>query len=390
MKSIIHLFTLLLLSLPLVSFAEILAMVNYESKTPESLKSLKLSAPAEREEGIAIVDVDPKSESFGHILMNIPLPPDLVAHHIFYDRTMTKAYITALGKNELRVMDLTRNPYRIKTLAVETCSVGEDVIFSEDNSTWYLTCMGSNNIIVGSVETDKVITSISTEKPYPHGIAINNDIDRILVTNTVRASDLGDPGEYVSTIQASTNKVIASIKVSDKASPSGEAPVEILFLPKAKPAIAYVTNMFGNTLWALKWQPDTKAFTPQKVYDFNAINAGVPLEIYFNNKADRMFVTTAKPGKLHIFDISKDPLNPKLLTTIDTAEGAHHVAFTKDEKLAFVQNSLLNLPGMSDGEISVVDLENNKVIAKVDTFKNMGLNPNSIVLLPQWNNLAGH
>jgi hypothetical protein len=42
--------------------AEILAMVNYESKTAESLKTLKLSGPAERQEGIAILDVDPDSK----------------------------------------------------------------------------------------------------------------------------------------------------------------------------------------------------------------------------------------------------------------------------------------------------------------------------------------
>ncbi|MEJ2027969.1 MAG: hypothetical protein P8X52_11170, partial [Limibacillus sp.] len=71
--------------------------MNYESKSPDSLKSLKLSGPAERVEGIAVVDVDPESMNFGKILMNIPMPPDQVVHHIFYDRTMTKAYITSLA-----------------------------------------------------------------------------------------------------------------------------------------------------------------------------------------------------------------------------------------------------------------------------------------------------
>ena len=33
------------------------------------------------------------------------------------------------------------------------------------------------------------------------------------------------------------------------------------------------------------------------------------------------------------------------------------MAVTKDEKLAFVQNSFLNLPGMSDGSITIVDLD---------------------------------
>jgi hypothetical protein len=55
-----------------------------------------------------------------------------------------------------------------------------------------------------------------------------------------------------------------------------------------------------------------------------------------------------------------------------------------------VQNALLNLPGMSDGSITVVDLKTDKVIGSVDTLKDKGLNPNSIVLLPEWNHPAGH
>lgn len=78
------------------------------------------------------------------------------------------------------------------------------------------------------------------------------------------------------------------------------------------------------------------------------------------------------------------------MKSIPTAEGAHHVAFTKDWRYAFVQNALLNLPGMSDGSITIVDLKQQKVIGSVDTLKNKGYNPNSIVLLPQWNDLAGH
>ena len=61
--------------LPSVLHAEILAMLNYESKREQTV----------RREGIAIIDVDPKSEQFGQIVLDIPLPPDLVAHHIFYN-----------------------------------------------------------------------------------------------------------------------------------------------------------------------------------------------------------------------------------------------------------------------------------------------------------------
>ena len=366
--------------------AEILAMLNYESKPEQTI----------RREGLAIIDVDPKSETFGKMLMDIPLPPDLVAHHIYYNRDASKAYITALGKSLLHVLDMNRFPYRMKAVQVPDCKVGEDVVFSNDNKTWYMTCMGSNNVIVGDAQADKPLRTIEAPYPnmpfirYPHGISLHGGIDRILITSTVRASDLGDPGETVTVIEASSGKVLSTHKVSNKPSPSGEAPVEVAFLPGSNPPVAYITNMFGGSLWAAVWNPARKEFDFLQAFDCSPLNAGVPLEIYYNGKGDRMYVTTAKPGNFHIFDISGNVTKPKLLKTIPAAGGAHHVAFSPDERYAFVQNSLLNLPEMGDGSITVIDLVKNERIASVETLKNQGFNPNSIVLLPEWHGTAGH
>jgi DNA-binding beta-propeller fold protein YncE len=372
-----------------IAQAEILAMLNYESKPAESLKALKISAPPKREEGIAIIDVDPKSPNFNTILMKIPLPADLVAHHIFYDRTMTKAYITALGKGDLYVINMKEFPYRLKKLSVPNCKMGEDIILSPDNKKWYLTCMASDMVYVGDVATDSILSTFKTKAPYPHGLAVHSGIDRILVSNTI-SGELKNPGELLSVHKASTNEALGTVKVSAKASPSGVAPVEVLFKPDSNPPIAFVTNMFGHSLWTATWNAKTKDFDTAMAFDFKEAAAGVPLEIYFNPAGDRMYVTTSSPGKLHIFDVSKDPAKPKLMKTIDTAEGAHHVAFTKDWKYAFVQNSFINLPKMRDGSISVVDLEKLEVVATADVLKNEGFNPNCIVLLPKWNHLAGH
>lgn len=369
--------------------AEILAMLNYETKPEDSLKALKLSGPVARREGIAIVDVDPDSETYGQILMDIPLPQGLVAHHIFFNRDASKAYVSALAKPELRVIDLTKNPYRMKTVAVPECLVGEDVVFSDDNSRWYLTCMGSNTVIVGDTASDTVQDVIATNVPYPHGIAVNDKIDRMLVTSTVRHTDLGDAGEAIGVYELSTGKPLATHKVTDKPSPAGDAPVEILFVPKAEPPIAYITNMYGGTLSTAAWDPARRSFDVKQAFDFAPLSVGVPLEIYFNDAGERMYITTAKPGHLHIFDTA-DPLRPKLLKTLATAEGAHHVAFTKDWRYAVVQNSFINLPGMSDGSLTLVDLAAEEVVDTIDTFKKAGLNPNLVVLLPEWNHPAGH
>ncbi len=358
--------------------AEILALLNYETK-PEQIV---------RKEGLAVIDVDPKSPSFGKLLMEIPLPPDLVAHHIYFNRDKSKAYVTALGKSILHVMDLTRFPYRIKAVPVPDCQVLEDVVFSEDSRTWYLTCMGSSNVVMGDAATDKPIKTIGSPAggtafiKYPHGISVHNGIDRAIITSTVRPSDLGDPGETVTVLEASTGKVLSTHKVSRKPSPSGEAPVEVMFMPGANPPLAYITNMFGGTLWTAVWNPGTKGFSFNQVDDYGARGHGVALEIEHNKKRDRLYVTTAKPGHVNVYDVS-DPQKPKFLKAIPAAAGAHHLVFSPDERYLFVQNSLLNLPGMSDGSITVIDVAKGEPIASMDTLKNMGLNPNCIVLLPQ-------
>ncbi len=355
---------------------EILALLNYESKPNQAVKR----------EGIAIMDIDPESRNFGKILMDIPLPSDLVAHHIFFNRDRSKAYVTALGKSILHVIDLRVFPYRLRAIDVPDCQVGEDLVVSEDNRTWYLTCMGSSNVIMGDAVLDRPINTLSAAEPslatirYPHGIAIHNGIDRLLVTSTVKP-DMSDAGESITVLEAASGKVLSTHKVSSKPSPSKAAPVEVMFSPNTDPPVVHITNMLEGTLWAGLWDVASKTFSFHQVDDFGPRQQGMPLEMLYNTKGDRLFVTTARPGFVNVYDNS-DPRHPKFLKAIAAAAGAHHSVLSPDERYLFVQNSLLNLEGMSDGSITVIDLQADRVLRSIDTLKAQGFNPNCIMLLP--------
>ena len=71
-----------------------------------------------------------------------------------------------------------RFPEGMKTVSVSDCRVGEDLVLTSDGKRWYLTCMGSNNLIVGDAKTDEPLQTIAapfSETPYiqyPHGIAL--------------------------------------------------------------------------------------------------------------------------------------------------------------------------------------------------------------------------
>src|SRR3954468_6546574 len=292
------------LALPGFAAAQIHAMFNYETKSPDSMKALKNPVAGPRKEGIAIIDVDPESKTFGKIVQDMPLPPDLVAHHIFYNRDMSKIYVTSLGKGEMRVIDMRKTPYAMKTVEVSDCQVGEDVVFFDDNSKWYLSCMGSANMVVGDAVRDVALQSVSLPAPYPHGIAVHEGIDRAILTSTVRPSDGGDPGEVLSVVELSTGKALGTHKVSMKTSPSGEAPVEVLFVPGQEPPLAYITTLGGGTLWTARWNPDRKDFDVAQAYDFSKNGDGVALEMYFNKGVGRMYVTTGRPGRLYVFDVA--------------------------------------------------------------------------------------
>ncbi len=367
--------------------AEMLAIMNYESKADDSLESLQLqNAEENRREGIAIMELDPGSPDYGKVLADIPVSPDLVLHHIFYNNDLTKAYVTALEQELLHVIDLTKWPYRMKPIPTPGCQVQENIILSDDNKTWYVTCMGSSNVVVGNAVTDEVVSMIEMPGTYPHGITLHEGIDRILVANCV-APDMSAAGNTVEVIRASTGEHLGGVVVSDS---KGTAPVETVFVPNAEPPTAYVTVMMEDTLWAVTWNAETESFDPQKAFDFGEVGASMPLEIYFNRAVDRLYVTTAQPGHFHIFDISEGPLNPKLIKQLPAAGGAHHVAFTPDEKTAYVQNALLNIPGINDGSITVIDLEKQEVIDSITSLKDQGLAPNSITMLPEWYHPAGH
>ena len=367
----------LLLSCTSPALSELLALLNYESKPDQSV----------RREGIAIMDIDPESSDFGKVLMEIPLPPDLVAHHIFFNRDRTKAYITALGKSVLHVVDLTRFPFRLHAIEVPDCQVLEDLVVSDDNRTWYLTCMGSSAVIMGDAVKDKPVKTIRTPDGggasvlYPHGIAIHNGIDRVLITSTVKP-DMSDAGDSVTVLQASTGAVLSTHKVSSKPSPAKAAPVEVMFVPFSNPPVVQITNMLEGTLWTGTWDAASQSFSFQQVDDYGPRQQGMPLEMLYNAKGDRLFVTTAKPGFVNVYDNS-DPGHPRFLQAIPAAQGAHHSVLSPDERYLFVQNSLLNLEGMSDGSITVIDLsKGGTVLGSIDTLKAQGFNPNCIMLLP--------
>ena len=99
--------------------AEMLAMVIYETKAEESIRELRVEKTEKlREDGLAIIDVDPASDAYGKILAKFPLPEGLAPHHQYYNPDKTKIYVTGTLLPMLHVVDLTRAPLKAPPLPV--------------------------------------------------------------------------------------------------------------------------------------------------------------------------------------------------------------------------------------------------------------------------------
>ena len=334
------------------------AVINYRSIDESRQK-----------DGLAIMDLNPHSETFGDILQDVPVGEGVLMHHPYYNFDKSKLYNTALMGERLYLINFHDDKiFDVSPIDTGSCVVGEDMVFSKDGTKFYLTCMGSDNILIFDAQNDQLIGEIFSERDqnpeaytkYPHGISVDETIDRLIVTQTVSPS-LEDPQSSVSVIEFSTGTVLSTIElVKNVDEPS--APVEVMFHPDI--SLAYVSGMLDATIWTLTWDEQTQSFIPNLVDDGTTREQGMPLDLNIG-PGGNLFVSFAIPGEVNEYSL-ENPEQPELLRTLPAMPGAHHTLFSDDGRFMFVQNNLLNLEGINSGTISVVDMTTGNLIATID------------------------
>jgi DNA-binding beta-propeller fold protein YncE len=354
----------------------ITALINYRA-LDEELK---------QKDGLAVIDLNPNSETFGDILQDAPVGEGVLMHHPFYNSDRSKLYNTSLageGLYQINIHD--NNIFDITPIDTGSCVVGEDMIFSKDGTKFYLTCMGSNNVMVFDTKTDQLIGEISSNQEqnpdayikYPHGLSSDEKINRMIVTQTISPA-LDDPQSSVSIVELSTGNVLSTIELA-KNPDAPSAPVEVMFHPDE--SIAYVTGMLDGTIWALIWDEQTESFEPKLVDDGTLREHSWPLDLSMGPKGN-LFVSFAVPGVVNEYSL-QNPEQPELIRTLPAQPGAHHVLFSADGQYMFVQNNLLNLDGLNSGTISIVDLNSGSLVATIDDLVDQGMMIESLDLIFQ-------
>ena len=339
-----------------------------------------------QKDGLAVIDLNPNSETFGDILQDYPVGEGVLMHHPFYNSDSSKLYNSSLMGERLYQVNIQDNTiFDVTPIETGSCIVGEDMYFSQDGEKFYLTCMGSDNVMVFDAKTDQIIDEISASQEqnpdaftkYPHGISADENIDRMIITQTVSPA-LDDPQSSVTVIEYSTGKVLSTIELA-KSVDAPSAPVEVLFHPEE--SLAYVSGMLDGTIWVLVWDEQTKSFEPKLVDDGTEREHSWPLDLSIGPKGN-LYVSFAVPGVVNEYSL-ENPEQPELLRTLPAQPGAHHVLFSEDGQYMFVQNNLLNLEGLNSGTITVVDLNSGNLVATIDNLVEQGMMIESMDLIFQ-------
>jgi DNA-binding beta-propeller fold protein YncE len=339
-----------------------------------------------QKDGLAVIDINPNSETFGDIFHDAPVGEGVLMHHPFYNSDKSKLYNTSLAGDRLYTVNIHDNTiFDITPIDTGSCIVGEDMLFSKDGTKFYLTCMGSDNVMVFDGNTDQKIDEISASQEqnpnayikYPHGISADEKIDRMILTQTVSPA-LDDPQSSVTIVEYSTGKVLSTIELA-KSADAPSAPVEVMFHPDE--SIAYVTGMLDGTIWTLVWNEQTKSFDANLVDDGVVREHSWPLDLSLGPSGN-LYVSFANPGVVNEYSL-ENPAQPELLRTLPAQPGAHHVLFSGDGQYMFVQNNLLNLDGLNSGTISVVDLNAGTLVATLDNLVEQGMMIESLDLIYQ-------
>lgn len=357
-------------------------------------------------DGLALIDMDPESRRFGRILQKRAIGKGVLPHHVYFNGDETRLYATALSGSFLYEIRFRRDKYdrphlgRIVPIDTRGNLIGEDMYFTEDGSRYYVTFLAGRggdrdgSVGVFDAETNEVLETITAQEPrdpssgqpfilYPHGISANEGLGILMVTSASHPDGVTGIGNTVTQIDLETHAPVKSYLVADFPADPSEA-IEVLLLRDDFPPYALVTTGTGGDIWVASYNDDDGLFDPfEKKVEGDDQGLGVPLEfyIYRNNQGEReLYVSFGIPGVVNVYSLDQLPDLP-LKRTLPAGAGAHHMAFFQTmsgREVVVIENNLINLEGLNDGTLMVVDIYTGEVLGTLDMRAEYGLLPESI------------
>jgi hypothetical protein len=313
---------------------------------------------------LAVVDFDPESAGYGHVITTRPLPgPGATGnepHHVGLShdgRTLALGGLLSVlkGQDEIFFFDVSRPsaPRFLSSANPPQSSITDE--FSAIPGGGFLVTMmgGAEGHHPGRVVEFDSGLRIVAEHPArppddgfnPHGISVRPDrnlmvtSDFICPSTTLHAVPGGlDLRGSIRVWNLQQRTIVKTIPI-----PGAGGTIDVKLIPADPRARAYTAGMLDDKLYLV----DPHAGWAKPVFDFSTISrGGWPQLIRMTADGTRMFITMNMAGKVAMFDTS-DPEDPVLLSALDLGAGSgpHYLALTRDERRLVVSDYFLNEDG---------------------------------------------
>ncbi len=310
---------------------------------------------------LAVVDFDPASLTYGHIVATRPLPEPGAAgnepHHVGLSsdgRTLALGGLLSVlkGQNEIFFFDVSRpaSP-RFISSADPPLSAITDEFYPLPEGGFLVTMMGgAQGAHPGRVaEFDKNLNLVAEHPAQPpqdgfnpHGISVRPEANLMVTSDFICPSTTlhavqGDPvlRGSVRVWNFRERAIVKTIPI-----PDAGGTIDVRLIPHDRGMRAYTAGMAGDRLYLV----DTAAGTAKPVFDFTTIaRGGWPQLIRMTRDGRRLFISMNQAGKIVMFDTS-NPEAPRVLRVLDLgpASGPHYLALTDDQRRLVVTDYFLN------------------------------------------------
>jgi len=220
-----------------------------------------------------------------------------------------------------------------------------------DNDKVIITAEANKSIVIVDVKTGETLKSIQTEQDISHMLVLSKDVKKCFVANIASGS--------VSVIDLKDSKLLTNI-------PTGKGSEGIDITPD------------GNEIWVTNRAEDSVAVVDAKNFKVKKkIKVdGFPIRVKISSDGKFAIVSCARAGEIAIIDAKSKTLIKRIKTAeksdIETSGRLFGSTFGDSPVpigIAFADKNLVYVANSNADIISIIDIENGKIIKTIKTGK---------------------
>jgi len=301
---------------------------------------------------LAVVDVDPASDSYGQITATVPTnSPANEAHHFGYNVNADRIFGAGMFSNKLFIYDVgtdPHNPTLMKTVDLDpTGYSGPHTMYAVPGGVM-LAMLGAVDgggpgalVLVdddGNFQQAWPVVRPTGEPGYMYDIGVKLEMNRMVTSSWAHPGHIKD-GSHME--QSGTEAVVWDwtemkiLQVEDL----DAAPLEVRWLHGPDGLGGFTNAAFGNTIWYWEDADEDGTLEFSMVIDLGEGAAPMDMRISYDNRF--LYISLRGGGKVVQYDIA-DPKTPTLLSEVALPQPTM-MRLSPDSERLYVTNSLLSL-----------------------------------------------